>query len=547
MADIDVAAIGLASPPPEPYQQSYTPGILVRNNGVAAAVATGYLQMFDKVSGVLLELWDVSSGAISPGAEGTATAQAAVDLSAYDPGTELLFSGLVSTPGDSVPGNNPLQPVTVIVQEGESPDPPTVPAHASQHESGGVDSIDLSNLSGQLSDPQTPTTHRTSHQENGLDELDLTGLHGVLADAQPVEAHDNNRHLENYATLSDVIEESNERIANHNEADNAHAESGGLEHVSEKGQVNGYCPLGPAGIVPTQYVADRASNPHGNAQHSTDFATDPHNNDQHSTPFASDPHDNFAHLVDFEAITNKGQANGYCGLDAGALVAPGYLGPVVGGVGGKFLRGDQTWADALTSFGSVGRDAPAVGPSNGVAASAARSDHSHGAEGLCLVDQELGNQTGPGETTKLIKLIPDSFWQGSARWFRGRIIGGVSVLGAPKQVIARLKTGPVGGPYTVHALATMSFGGPDSSSRFWVELVAFFGNGGNTLGYSIAHWYDSTIAGNSINETLPVVVVSSGITPGIDLNVLLTLENVADPNQTIGYVISELHTYSDME
>lgn len=43
-------------------------------------------------------------------------------------------------------------------------------AHASSHESGGSDEIDVSGL--------TPKAHKTSHQDGGSDEIDLSGLAG---------------------------------------------------------------------------------------------------------------------------------------------------------------------------------------------------------------------------------------------------------------------------------------------------------------------------------------------------------------------------------
>lgn len=43
--------------------------------------------------------------------------------------------------------------------------------HASRHENGGADEINVAGLSGELADPQPPKTHATSHQHSGSDEI----------------------------------------------------------------------------------------------------------------------------------------------------------------------------------------------------------------------------------------------------------------------------------------------------------------------------------------------------------------------------------------
>jgi len=68
-------------------------------------------------------------------------------------------------------------------------DPQTPLDHAATHEDSGGDVIDVSGLSGLLADPQTPTKHVASHQNGGADELNVAGLHGVLADAQTPSTH----------------------------------------------------------------------------------------------------------------------------------------------------------------------------------------------------------------------------------------------------------------------------------------------------------------------------------------------------------------------
>lgn len=56
--------------------------------------------------------------------------------------------------------------------------------HATRHESGGADEIDVTGLLGLLGTPQTPITHAARHEDGGDDEIDVTGLAGLLADPQ---------------------------------------------------------------------------------------------------------------------------------------------------------------------------------------------------------------------------------------------------------------------------------------------------------------------------------------------------------------------------
>jgi hypothetical protein len=68
-------------------------------------------------------------------------------------------------------------------------DPQTPLAHKTTHENGGSDEISVAGLSGLLADPQTPLAHKTTHQNGGSDEIDVTGLSGLLADPQTPLAH----------------------------------------------------------------------------------------------------------------------------------------------------------------------------------------------------------------------------------------------------------------------------------------------------------------------------------------------------------------------
>lgn len=68
-------------------------------------------------------------------------------------------------------------------------DPRTPLAHASTHENGGADEIDVTGLSGLLADGQTPLAHVSTHENGGADEISVLGLSGLLADGQTPLAH----------------------------------------------------------------------------------------------------------------------------------------------------------------------------------------------------------------------------------------------------------------------------------------------------------------------------------------------------------------------
>lgn len=61
--------------------------------------------------------------------------------------------------------------------------------HAATHQNGGIDEISIAGLSGLAADAQTPLSHGSSHQNGGLDEINVAGLNGVLADAQNPTTH----------------------------------------------------------------------------------------------------------------------------------------------------------------------------------------------------------------------------------------------------------------------------------------------------------------------------------------------------------------------
>ena len=52
----------------------------------------------------------------------------------------------------------------------------TLGTHASRHENGGADEVNVAGLSGLLADPQTPTVHSATHADGGADEVEVEAL-----------------------------------------------------------------------------------------------------------------------------------------------------------------------------------------------------------------------------------------------------------------------------------------------------------------------------------------------------------------------------------
>jgi hypothetical protein len=354
MADIDVSAVGLASPPVQPYQEEYTPGILVRNNGLNPVTATGYIQMWDKVSGVLLGSWPVQSGELTPGTTGTAYAADALDFAEYEPGKTLLMGGHVTCPGDQVSTNNQLQPVTLTVQEGEHPGPPVVEAHAAQHEAGGSDQIDISGLQGELYSPQPPKTHAGSHQQGGADELNVDGLAGQLGEAQtPADhciSHQDGGHDELDLTGLHGLTGTPQTPTTHNPSH----ETGGSDEINVVG-LHGQ--LGDPQVPVT----------HGNERHLTPFIDADDLADHNTSDSAHAESDNLEH------VANKGQPSGYCPLNSGSVVPIDHLGSGGGG-GTLFLRDDSSWQPGFTNLGTTPQHAARWMPLQGSGNTGIRND-----------------------------------------------------------------------------------------------------------------------------------------------------------------------------
>ena len=226
MADYDVGVLALVVPAKLAPRATYRPAVSVRNNGIHDALASGYLRIY--AAGLLDFETELYSGTIVPGATGQAQA---VDYWTPKTAGFYVIHAYLSTPLDQVEPNNMLQPVTIEITAEAPPTPPTVPAHAAQHEEGGADEVSIDGLQGRAADPQSPLAHAAQHQAGGIDALNVGSLAGVLAQDQPAQAHGNSRHDPAFASSSS--------LAAHQTATTAHASAANLANRETTGPETG--------------------------------------------------------------------------------------------------------------------------------------------------------------------------------------------------------------------------------------------------------------------------------------------------------------------
>lgn len=337
MADYDVGVVGLSVPAQSAPVTTYRPAVRVRNNGIHPANVTGTCRQYRREPpGDLLATWPLSLLNLAAGSEGDALAEGYWTPTAADIGHEFLFIADVTTEHDQVESNNHLAPVTVLVTAGVPPPPPPIAAHATQHEKGGADQVNVDDLSGHLADPQTPAGHKTTHQAAGSDVIDVTGLVGILATPQPIadhhETHEDHGGDElNVDDLSGVLKNLQKPKVHGNEA----------------------------------HEPNYSAKTHGNADHDPQMATnadlDTHKaktethgtapfdilSTYHTDPVAGDaqPHQAATNL---EHTANKGEAGGYPELDEYSHVPAAQLGTVGASPPEpltEVLHRDQTWRE----------------------------------------------------------------------------------------------------------------------------------------------------------------------------------------------------------
>jgi hypothetical protein len=229
MADYDVGVISIVVPAQSAPKATYRPAVSVRNNGIHDALASGYLRIYS--AGLLVFETELYSATIPAGAIGTAQA---IDL--WTPEAEGLYyiHAHLSTPLDQVESNNMLAPVAVEITGTAPPTPPTVPAHAPQHEDGGDDEISIDGLKGRAADPQAALAHASLHQAGGSDALNVGSLQGILAQDQPAQVHGNTRHNPVMTTAAE--------LTTHTGSTAAHTAATNLANRETTGPLTGIVP-----------------------------------------------------------------------------------------------------------------------------------------------------------------------------------------------------------------------------------------------------------------------------------------------------------------
>jgi len=199
MADYDVGVLALVVPAKSAPKATYRPTVSVRNNGIHAALASGYLRIY--AAGLLVFESELYSATIPAGATGNAQT---VDY--WTPQSEGTYTihAYLSTPLDQVESNNMLAPVTIEITGAAPPPPPVVTAHAAQHEEDGSDELSIDGLKGRAADPQAALAHAAQHQVGGSDALNVGSLAGVLAQDQPAQVHSNTRHNPVMSTAAEL-------------------------------------------------------------------------------------------------------------------------------------------------------------------------------------------------------------------------------------------------------------------------------------------------------------------------------------------------------
>ena len=158
--------------------RSVGPSVWDKLNEVGAGDVSGpassvddRLALFDGVTGKLLKQGTVTGTAVAAHLPDTANPHA-TDIGNIGSGTLAELNAAVTD-----------------ATLDDASDPRTPTAHASTHENGGGDEINVGGLSGLLADGQTPLIHAATHENGGGDEINVAGLSGLLADAQNPTTH----------------------------------------------------------------------------------------------------------------------------------------------------------------------------------------------------------------------------------------------------------------------------------------------------------------------------------------------------------------------
>lgn len=211
----------------------------MKNEGIHTVDVSGTIRIFSKVSGLRVFIAPLSVLAVPPGAT-----RAALANSTWLPPAqgEYYASGEVTCYQDGVPLNDTLGSTPFTVTPPPPPPPPPPATHATTHEDGGADELNVDGLKGTLATPQPIEAHATDHENGGPDELNVEGLKGKLADPQTVAEHGNEQHTTPFASQASLTTHAN--------ASSVHTFSTNLQQTDQKGAANGYAPLDADALVP---------------------------------------------------------------------------------------------------------------------------------------------------------------------------------------------------------------------------------------------------------------------------------------------------------
>jgi hypothetical protein len=294
MADYSFRIVGLTAPTQPAYIQSVRPALAVENTGVNPLILSGNFSVYQSQRpGALIFQTGLIQTTVAP--HSTAILLGQLYWLPPAAGTYNVAAHVTANRRNLF---HDFGPLALIVTKEEPPEPPIVTAHATQHETGGADEVNVTNLRGECSDPQPPKDHAGRHEQGGADEMNVNGLKGQLADAQPVSVHGNEAHSEPFAT--EVA------LTNHRNNTTAHALATNLEKTANKAQAHGYPSLGADKLIPDAQLPGS-----------------------------------------LERTNNKGATNGYASLDAGTKVPAAQLGGTAT-PGIAFLANDQSWKQNTT-------------------------------------------------------------------------------------------------------------------------------------------------------------------------------------------------------
>lgn len=172
---LDVRITRYVIPLAEQVLDDITPSIEVRNYADEDATITGLVKIYRQSTDTLEYTSELATTELPRGTTATIPA-----LSAWSPGAPadddyFVLAEILAT--SYLPGP-PIRSSIGAWKFDVKPGPmgPAPAAHHTTHEDGGMDELDLTGLSGILGDIQPVDTHATSHQKGEPDAIEISNL-----------------------------------------------------------------------------------------------------------------------------------------------------------------------------------------------------------------------------------------------------------------------------------------------------------------------------------------------------------------------------------